>query len=158
MIRSANKEEAGALTEISFSSKGHWRYPREYLDIWENELTISPDYIEKNDVFVYEEDGVARGYYSIVELASDLEVSDAKITKGFWLHHMFIEPSHIGKGVGSRMFEHLREWCAAEGIEVLGILADPNAKGFYEKMGCEYVREFPSTIKNRTTPYFVLHL
>jgi hypothetical protein len=38
----------------------------------------------------------------------------------------------------------------------LGILADPNSRGFYEKMSCRYVEEYPSIIKGRTTPFLQL--
>lgn len=156
MIRPAKQEEAEILTKISFESKGYWDYPPEYFEIWDNELTINPEYMENNKVFVYELDGCIVGYYSIVELPEDIEVSGIKIEKGFWLEHMFLQPMHIGKGIGSRMFHHMRKKCKAEGINKLGILADPNSKGFYEKMGCEYLGEFSSTIKNRTTPYLRL--
>ena len=156
MIRKAKIQEADILTKISFSSKGYWDYPEEYFEIWSKELTIRSDYIENNDVFVFENDGNIIGYYSIIELKNDIETSGITISKGFWLEHMFIEPQSIGKGIGSKMFEHLRERCSTRGVYELGILADPNSSGFYEKMGCEYRLEYPSTIKNRTTPYFQL--
>jgi len=158
MIRHAKPEEAAILTKISFASKRYWRYPGEFYDIWSKELTISPDYILKNDVFVVENDGVIIGYYAIVELNEDIEVSGIRISKGFWLEHMFVEPLSIGKGFGTKMFDHLRRRCTHRGINELGILADPNSRGFYEKMECEYKREHPSTIKNRTTPYLQLRI
>lgn len=158
MIRRAKIQEAEILTKISFDSKGYWGYPKEFYDIWSNELTISTDYIQKNDVFVFENDSVIISYYSIVELKDDIEVSGVRISKGFWLEHMFVEPLSIGKGIGTKMFDHLRKRCAYRGINKLGILADPNSRGFYEKMGCEYKREYPSTIKNRTTPYLQLKI
>ena len=158
MIRHARIHEAEILTKISFNSKAYWGYPKEFYNIWSNELTISSDYIQNNDVFVFENNGVIIGYYSIVELKNDIEVSGVRIGKGFWLEHMFIEPQNIGKGIGTKMFEHLRERCVSRGIHELGILADPNSRGFYEKLGCEYRCEYPSTIKNRTTPFLILKL
>lgn len=53
MIRPVKLHEAIILTRISFASKKHWVYPQEYFTAWKNELTISPDYIEKNTLFVY---------------------------------------------------------------------------------------------------------
>lgn len=158
MIRPAKPDEATILTRISFKSKGHWGYPQEYFGIWKHELTISPGYIEKNTVYVYEIGPDVVGYYSIAELPEDIDVSGIKLQKGYWLEHMFIEPNHIGKGIGSTMFLHLQDRCREMGIGELGILSDPNSRGFYEKMGCRYVRDFPSTIKNRTTPYLMLRL
>jgi GNAT superfamily N-acetyltransferase len=158
MIRSAKRSEAGILTKISIESKGHWGYPKAFFDLWTDELTISSDDIQNNDVFVVEKEGAIVGYYSIVELKDDIDVSGIRINKGFWLEHMFIAPSSIGKGVGTKMFDHLRDRCRSRGITELGILADPNSKGFYEKMGCEYKGEYPSSIKGRTTPLLRLKL
>jgi GNAT superfamily N-acetyltransferase len=156
MIRPARRGEAAVLTNLSFESKGFWRYPPAYFEIWKNELTISADYIKMNEVHVYETGRTVAGYYAIVELPEGIEISGIRLPKGFWLEHMFIDPRHIGKGIGSNLFRHLRSRCEDMGIAELGILADPNARGFYEKMGCRYVGEFPSTIKNRTTPYLIL--
>lgn len=158
MIRSATRNDAAALTRISFDSKGYWRYPQSYFEIWKNELTISPDYIDRNEVFVYEKNHEVVGYYSIVSLPEDAFVSGIRLTKGFWLEHMFIDPPNMGKGIGSKMFHHLRNWCKKMEIGKIEIFADPNSRAFYEKMGCRYVGEFPSTIKNRTTPYLRLQL
>ena len=156
MIRPAKKEEAEILTKISYKSKRYWNYPQEYFDIWKNELTISPEYIEKNEVFVFELSGAVVGYYSLVELPEDIEVSGITIKKGFWLEHMFIEPENIGKRIGTKMFDHLNKRCLLKDMNELGILADPNSRGFYEKMGCIYICDYPSTIKYRTTPYLQL--
>lgn len=158
MIRAAKCSEAGILTKISFKSKGYWGYPKAFFDVWTDELTISSDYIQNNDVFVVETEGAIVGYYSIVELKNDIDVAGIRINKGFWLDHMFVEPSSIGKGIGTKMFEHLRERCRSLGATELGILADPNSRGFYEKMGCAYKGEYPSTIENRTTPFLQLKL
>ena len=158
MIRQAKIQEAEILTKISFDSKEYWGYPIEFYEIWSNELTISSDYIENNDVFVFENDGTIVGYYSIVELKDDIQVSGIRISKGYWLEHMFVEPLSIGKGIGKKLFTHLQKRCGSRGINKLGILADPNSRSFYEKMGCEYKREYPSTIKNRTTPYLQLNI
>lgn len=158
MIRQAKIQDAEILTKISFGSKGYWGYPKEFYDIWSRELTINSDYINNNDVFVFEKYGNIIGYYSIVELKDDIERAGIRISKGFWLEHMFIEPRSIGKGIGTKMFDHLRKRCGSRGINELGILADPNSRRFYEKMGCVYKHEYPSTIKNRTTPYLQLKI
>jgi len=156
LIRSANKDDAETLTALSFKSKGYWGYPEEYFARWNDELTISPEYIEENIVFVCEQEGVVSGYYSIIELQEAIQVAGTQLDRGFWLEHMFIIPEYIGRGTGSGLFSHLRKECVIQGINELKILVDPNSKGFYEKMGCEYQSEFPSTIPARTTPLFLL--
>ena len=156
MIRPAKITDSEALTKISFESKAHWEYPDEFLATWSNELTITPDYLENNEVYLFENDGVIIGYYSIIELKEDTEISAIKLKKGFWLEHMFIVPYCIRKGIGTILFNHMLDRCRNRGITELGILSDPNAREFYEKMGCKYHGEYPSTIANRTTPWLVI--
>ncbi|MEE4239906.1 MAG: GNAT family N-acetyltransferase [Desulfopila sp.] len=153
MIRPANEKDSEVLTAISFASKAYWKYPKAYLQIWQDELTITSEYIEKNDVFVYEREKFIRGYYSITVLEEDIKISGITLDKGAWLDHMFIDPPFIGQGIGSTLFAHLRKRCIVEDIQEIGILADPNSRGFYEKMGCCYIRDYPSTIEGRTTPF-----
>ncbi len=156
MIRQAKTTDSESLTKISFESKGYWNYPNEFFDTWSKELTITPEYIKNNDVHIFENEGVIIGYYSIIELKEDIEISGIKLKKGYWLDHMFIEPQSIRKGIGTKLFNHMLDRRNKRGITELGILADPNAKEFYEKMGCKYQGEYPSSIANRTTPWLLL--
>ncbi len=155
MIRRAKITEDQILTHISFAAKNYWKYPEQYLEVWGNELTITMEYLRQNDVFIIERNMVPVGYYSIVELKNDIEIHNDIISKGIWLEHMFLIPEYIGKGLGTEMFAHLRDYCQQMQYKEVGILADPNAKGFYEKMGCSYIREIPSNIQGRTTPYLI---
>lgn len=152
LIRQAKIHESHILSDISVKSKEYWNYPKQYFEIWKNELTITSEYIKDNDVFVSEKAGKIIGYYSIVELKNSIKISDIPIDKGLWLDHMFIVPKYIGLGFGKKMFNHLIERCEERRIVKLSILTDPNSKGFYEKMGCKYIREYSSTIEDRTTP------
>lgn len=156
-IRPATKSDAPTLTVLSFESKRHWGYPQEYFETWKNELTITSEYIHKNDVFVCEEKSKTLGYYSIVELTNDVEFAGIIIEKGYWLEHMFILPVYFGRGIGTSLFAHLRKRCEMRGFAELKILADPHSIGFYLKMGCKYQREYPSSIPGRTTPLLSLH-
>lgn len=158
MIRPARREEAEQLTQISFASKAHWGYPAAFFEIWRSELTLLPEYMDANEVFVLEEKGRVVGYYSLVQLEDEVELGGISLPRGFWLEHMFVLPEFIGHGMGSALFRHLRQRCRTRGVNKVGILADPNAKGFYLKMGADYVKEFPSTIAGRTTPFLVLKI
>lgn len=157
-IRAAKIEESDILTSVSFQSKKIWRYPDHFFEIWKNELTIHPDYIRHNKVFVFEEKSIILGYYSMVYLENDVDLSGTVLSKGHWLEHMFILPGFIGKGIGTKLFDHLKTICTENRISRISILSDPNARGFYEKMGCRYVKEYPSSIPHRTTPLLILTL
>lgn len=150
LIRKAKHGEAQRLTEISFASKRYWQYPDTYFLIWRPELTITEDYLDKSEVYLVEIDGFIFGYYSLVTLFDNVKILGQQLEKGLWLEHMFILPEYIGSGFGRILFSHL----CTTGTEqaYFHLLADPCARGFYEKMGCLYIREFPSTIEGRTTP------
>ncbi|SHO49783.1 GNAT family N-acetyltransferase [Desulfopila aestuarii] len=152
VIRRANPAEHELLTIISFRSKSYWSYPDNYFQVWQKELTITADYIEQNEVFVCEMKQTAIAYYSLVQLAQDLLYSGARLEAGLWLDHMFVLPEFIGQGVGRLLFRHCKNRLSERGVISLNILADPNALGFYQKMGCEKHGLFPSSIPGRTTP------
>lgn len=153
MIRQAKPEEHRILTEISFASKKYWNYPAHFIDIWKKELTITKDYIQQNNVFIVEAEKTVAGYYSLVELQNDVQISGITLKAGLWLEHMFIRPPFIGNGLGRDLFYHCLKTCTYKNFSAIKILSDPNAKGFYQKMGCHYLSEYPSTIEGRTTPY-----
>lgn len=157
-IRPARPEDSVILTEVSLAAKKYWNYPDEYFASWLAELTITPTYINHADVFVLEEAHRIIGYYSLVLQNLAGTVGTAHPEAGYWLEHMFVMPRYIGHNAGSEMISHLKAHCRGKNIAVLQVLADPNAKGFYEKMGFEYRGEYSSSIPGRTTPLLRLRL
>jgi len=155
-IRKARPQEAELLTDLSFASKRYWNYPESLFDVWRSELTITIEYIINNEVFVCQRHGGIVGYYSLVTHEQDLQLGHIVLPAGTWLEHMFVQPAVVGCGIGRKLFAHMQQRCCEKGVTLLQVLADPNARGFYEKMGCSYLREFPSSIANRTTPWLSL--
>ena len=155
IIRRAEPSEHEELTRISFAAKRYWNYPEQYFDIWKDELTITEKYIEDNLVFVAEKKGEAAAYYSVVEVKQEFFAGETKVEKGFWLEHMFVLPKFIGSGIGRLMYEHAKKVCREKRINEFRIFADPNAKGFYQKMGAVYIEERPSSIEGRTVGLFL---
>jgi GNAT superfamily N-acetyltransferase len=51
------------------------------------------------------------------------------------LEHLWVSPEHIGTGIGRALFDHAVRRAAALGATTLSIEADPNAEGFYRRMG-----------------------
>ena len=150
-IRRAQDGDEASLTEISFASKKYLTFASEYFTIWESEQTISKKYLSENEIFVLEKDKEILAYYSIVNLQKPFKIGEVEIEKGFWLKQMFIKPENIGEEIGKKLFSHLTDFSKENSIKEIKILADQNSKGFFEKMGCVYINEYPSTIKNRAT-------
>lgn len=142
-IRRAIPEEASTLTNIALAAKRHWGYPEHWIKHWEADLTISPEFIEGNEVYVAESDGEIRGFYALC-------IDDQQAE----LEHMWVLPDHIGSGIGKELFLAAMDHANQLKVNEVGITADPNAAGFYEHMGARRVGELNSTIDGspRTLP------
>jgi GNAT superfamily N-acetyltransferase len=123
-VRPAKPEEALALTDLAHASKRHWGYPDNWISHWKDALTLTPEYIEANQVFVAEDDEHVMGFYALV-------VSDDRAE----LDHMWVSPDHLGTGVGKALFIHAMRSAKGQNLSEVEILSDPNAEGFYQKMG-----------------------
>jgi GNAT superfamily N-acetyltransferase len=79
---------------------------------------------------VAEIDGRVIGWAEVVSPVAGVSV----------LEHLWVEPVSMGAGVGSGLFRHASETARALGAHVMEWEAEPNALGFYAKMGGRRVR------------------
>lgn len=121
---------AARLTEIAHAAKGYWGYPAHWIALWRNQLTMTPTFIEANEVWVAEVDGAVLGFVALTGAPPMMT-----------LDHMWVMPVAIGQGIGSAMYRHALQRAAALGATSLEIEADPNAEPFYARMGAQTVGE-----------------
>lgn len=129
MLR-AEPAHAARLSQIAHAAKSYWGYPAQWIELWHNQLTITPVFIEHNEVWAAEVDGSILGFYALTGSPPRL-----------MLDHMWVMPVAIKQGIGAAMFRHAVERATALGAEILEIESDPNAEGFYTHMGAETVGE-----------------
>ena len=134
-IRPAAVDEAAVLTRIALEAKRYWGYPEHWIEHWKADLTISPEFIRDNHVYVAEAEGEVRGFYALC-------VSGEKAR----LEHMWVTPACIGTGVGKALFLDAMERAAALDVRDVEIDADPNAAGFYTRMGARQIGEVDSPV------------
>lgn len=148
-IREARIEEAETLTEVAYASKRYWKYREESLDEWCGPLTVSEAYLRENPVFVAERKGKIVGFCSLLRDRGHLE-----------LDHMWVLPEAIGQKVGARLFARVREEAQKLGEKRLYIISDPNAEGFYLRMGAHRVASMATIVdgERKELPYLVLDL
>jgi N-acetylglutamate synthase-like GNAT family acetyltransferase len=137
-IRRAEPDEAVVLTEIAHAAKRHWGYPENWIRHWKADLTITPEFIANNQMYVAISGEEIVGCCAITFNESVAE-----------LEHMWIRPDHIGTGVGRALFLHVKERAANLKVPALEISADPNAEGFYERMGATRTGEVQSEIEGQ---------
>ena len=142
-IRPALTTEADVLTQIAQDAKRYWGYPEHWLKVWQDDLTIRPEFVDQNPVYVAETEGSVVGFYA-------LTLGQEKAQ----LDHMWVAPAHIGSGVGKELFLHAMQTAAKRNVTEVEISSDPNAEGFYQKMGAHRVAEDVSEIDGtaRTLP------
>jgi GNAT superfamily N-acetyltransferase len=134
----AQPQEAESLTAIAHAAKRHWGYPERWIESWRDILTMRPEFIAANVAYSAMEEGRAVGFY-LLTTESD----------GIHLDHLWIVPPAMGRGIGRALFEHAAGQARLLGHKTLKIEADPNAEGFYARMGARRVGEAVTEIEGR---------
>jgi len=141
-LRRARPDEARALSDLARTAKGYWGYDQAFIESCRAELTFSGDDIARGRFVVADLGGEVAGFYSVEGEPPAGELA-----------HMWIRPGKIGTGLGRLMWRDAMATAAAAGFESLEIAAEPNAEGFYRKMGAERVGETPSgSVPGRMLP------
>jgi len=147
-IKKANLKDISAMTEVVIASKGYWDYPEEWMALWQDDLNITPEKLKQRDFFLGKVGAEIVFIYSISQLDSNR----------YELEDCWVAAKQIGHGYGRILFDDLNERLRARGASSLKIISDPNAEGFYRKMGAVKIGEEPTKIKGRVFPVFELKI
>lgn len=134
-IQPVQPEQADQLTQIALAAKTYWGYPRRWLEIWRPQLTFGPEYFIVHGGWAALVNDTPIGFYTLEEK-----------NRNAWLENLWVLPDYIGKGVGKILFLHAVELSHQRGHKVLQLEADPNAVGFYERMGMHKIGERHSEV------------
>jgi GNAT superfamily N-acetyltransferase len=135
-IRPATASDAHTLSGLALAGKRHWGYPESWLEAWRGALTITPEYIAANVVYCAEDEaGRVVGFYTL-ERDGDR----------FVLENLFLAPSFIGHGLGRQLFDNAARAAQALGATEMIIDSDPNAEGFYLRVGAVRIGETVSRL------------
>lgn len=147
IIRPARVSDAETLTALALRSKQHWGYSQAFMDKCRSELTVEPQRIlsERFDMVVASINSSIVGYYSLEHLAGG----------NFELDALFVDPPHIGKGIGKRLIDHAMQRISQLGGTSFVVQGDPNAENFYVAAGGRKVATRESgSIPGRFLPVF----
>lgn len=146
-IRPACKQDAAVLSQLAIRSKAHWGYSDDFMQACEDELSVNVDAI--SDYWLAESLTEILGFYALTKISCLQYELDA----------MFVDPVHIGAGVGRALFLHAKEVAFDKGATSLLIQSDPNAAPFYIGLGGVLVGEKASgSIVGRMLPTFEVAL
>jgi GNAT superfamily N-acetyltransferase len=142
-VRAAEAADHERLRELTFESKAHWGYDREFVRRWADGLGF-PDDCER---WVAEAGGELVAWAALTPPADGIAVLD----------HLWVDPRCFGRGIGKRLFLLAADRARELGAERLEWGAEPNAVGFYEKVGGCFLRDHISEW-GRVTPWMGLDL
>jgi len=121
-------EDADSLTQIAHTAKRYWGYPERWIETWRDILTMCPEFIAANIAFCAVENDRAVGFYVLTTEKDSIH-----------LDHLWILPAAMHRGIGRSLFEHAVAQTRDSGFRTIKIEADPNAEGFYRRMGARRV-------------------
>jgi len=141
-VRAAQPAEADLLSELALASKGHWGYDAAFLEACRAELTLTAEDVVARRAAVVERDGRVVGFCTVEGEPPELE-----------LGMMFVDPDHVGRGVGRELWAHATAVARRLGAERMTIDADPHAEAFYLAAGAVRVGKVASeSIPGRSLP------
>ncbi len=145
-ITRARPDDAATLTEIAFAAKQHWGYPMAWIESWRDVLTVRPEFIAGHETYAAIDEGRAIGFYALGRKGDRMD-----------LLHLWVLPEAMGRGVGRSLFSHALERARFLGFRELEIESDPNAEGFYQRMGAHRVGTSSKVLAghNRELPVLV---
>jgi GNAT superfamily N-acetyltransferase len=129
-IRPVVPEEGARLREIAIAAKSHWGYDPVRVRDWAAMGDFSPAGLRKKDFYIAAVGARVLGW------AAAIDKGDV-----WWLDDLWIEPEWMGRGIGSRLFHHAADQGRRAGAVRMEWEAEPNALGFYERMGGRYLRD-----------------
>jgi GNAT superfamily N-acetyltransferase len=146
-IRPAYPDEGPRLREIAIASKSSWGYDREWVREWAAAGDFSAGALSEKAVYVAEAEGRAVAFAVLIPKDDVCTLDD-----------LWVAPDWIGRGVGSRLFRFCGERARHLGAKRLEWEAEPNAVGFYERMGARRVCDSGRTMWGRVIPVMRLDL
>ncbi len=123
MIRDAAPNETEALSALALRSKAHWGYDAAFMAACVEELTVTPARLAGWTTRVHEDGGAVDGFYA---LSTESGAACAEM--------FFVDPPAIGTGVGKVLWAEMVDRAAIDAV-TLRIESDPQAEGFYARMG-----------------------
>ena len=142
-VRGSRPGDFERVRELTLESKAHWGYDRDFVRRWAEGLSFE----SACERWVAELDGEIVAWAALVPPADGVAVLD----------DLWVAPAAMGRGLGSRLFRLAADRARELGAQRLEWGAEPNAVGFYEKLGGRKLRDHV-TEWGRVAPWMGLDL
>jgi GNAT superfamily N-acetyltransferase len=127
-LRAARPADHDRSRELTFESKSHRGYDRDFVRGWADGLSFERD----QERWVVELDDEIVAWAGLMPPAGGVAVLD----------HLWVDPAWMGHGFGTRLFRRAADRGRELGASRLEWGAEQHALAFYEKMGGRFMRNF----------------
>lgn len=139
-IREATVDDLPELRDLAYRSKAHWGYDQEFMDAVAPSLAPTSEELPEG-VFVLVRDERIEGFCAFKTKSGSV-----------FLESLFVAPERIRHGIGEHLWDHAVDFARRAGHPSFLIESDPNAEGFYLRMGARSAGEIVSPASGRTLP------
>ena len=161
-LRSPRCDEAATLIDLCLRSKAVWGYNEEFMQACRRDLTLDEGFMQAcRGGLTLTASLIRSSYVRVAEIRERLVgVAQVDVKEELAeLDKLFIEPTRLRSGAGKALFEWAVTIARDAGAVTMVIDADPNAAGFYRRMGAVDDGMAPSgTIPGRFVPRLKLWL
>jgi len=133
-IRRAHPAEGERLRDIAIAAKAHWGYDLAKVRQWAAQGDFSDALFLAKEVYVAELAGQVTAWASLIPRGETC-----------WLDDLWVKPKSIRTGIGTQLFRYALNRSRKLGARWMEWEAEPNAIGFYQKMGSRYRRDSASS-------------
>lgn len=154
-VRPAKPSEAAEISALAIASKAHWGYDEAAMEIFRAELTLREDELRTRCAHVLDDAGQLLGFYTLARSGlSPLELDPVSVE----LEHLYVRVGCFGRGLGSTLLRHAIQQAHADGARRICVQSDPNAEGFYARLGARLLERVATSVPGRTLPLLELIL
>jgi len=146
-IRRAEAADGERLREITAAAKALWDYDPQRVAVWAAQLDFSATALATRETHVAEQGDRIVAYAALVHEGETVILDD-----------LWVDPPSIGEGIGARLFTVALERARELRAKRLEWESEPNAVGFYEKMGGRWLRDSEPSSWGRILPVMAIDL
>src|SRR5690554_7819083 len=134
----ATKDDAEILSGVAKRSKRHWGYSKEAMEIWNQSLTITEDFLNAHTVIKATLEDEIVGFFALEEIKPVTRIAQ------YW-----VDTPYMRKGYGTVMYNYLKDYLKKRNVEKVTLVLDPNGMSFFERKGAKILDKIEHKVKNK---------
>ena len=134
----ATIDDVEELSAVAIRSKRHWGYSKEAMELWNQNLTITEDFVNTHTVIKATLEDEIVGFFALEEIKPTTRIAQ------YW-----IDTPYMRKGYGSVMYDYLKNYLKSKNVEKVTLVMDPNGLAFFERKGAKILSKIEHKVKNK---------